>query len=92
MQQGTAYCPLTRVALLPSDKKITEEMSSAVHRFESRSGGESVLIRNPATGPYEISSFVVVCLSGHCQLAQLRLDLVKLRCSDGTFLQSSCFM
>lgn len=54
MQQGTAYCPRTRVALLPSDKKITEEMGSAVCRLESYSGGENVLIRNPATGSYEI--------------------------------------
>lgn len=71
MQQGTAYCPQTRVALLPSDKKITEEMSSAVCRLESSSDDESVLIRNPAAGSYEISVFVVVYLWGHCQLAQL---------------------
>jgi len=50
LQQGTAYCPWTRVALLPSDKKTTEEMSSAVRRLGSRSGGESVLRRNTATG------------------------------------------
>lgn len=50
LQQGTAYCPQTRVALLPSDKKTTREMSSAVFRFESCSGGKSVLIRNPGAG------------------------------------------
>lgn len=48
-QQGTACCPLTRVALFPSDKLI-EEMSSAVHRLESGGDGESVLLRNLDTG------------------------------------------
>lgn len=64
LQRGIAYCPQTRVALLPCDKKAAEEMSSAVGRLESCSGGARVLIRNLAIGSYEISGFIVVSLQG----------------------------